>query len=208
VAGWCWADLVARGAVPDRPVVPHIREPSSMRPRSRRTPSSKDKPQNNLSISPPGGQPGQVDRSVSGFANQHDTARNAVIEESPTARDDLSPAHGWLEAIARLDSTRPPADVPPRRWMQVVDDIRRFVDGGFAKKAAALGWTALDLFGCDREKPFARIDRQGLCWLISGNRLIELCENGATIETWTGARQTWRRKQNEPGRVLAWELTP
>jgi hypothetical protein len=71
-----------------------------------------------------------------------------------------------------------------------------------------LGWTALDLFGCDREKPFARIDRQGLCWLIAGNRLIELSESGAIIETWTGARQTWRRKPSEPGRVPAWELMP
>jgi hypothetical protein len=207
VAQWCWADLVVRGGVPDRPVVPDIREHSSARRRSSCTPSSQAKPQNNLSTSPLNGRPGQVDRSVSGFANQHDTARNAVIEESPTDENDLSPAHGWVEAIARLDSARPPADVPPRRWMQIVDDIRRFVHGGFAEKAAALGWAALDLFGCDREKPFARVDRQGLCWLISGNRLIELFENGATIETWTGARQTWRRKKTEPGRVLAWELT-
>jgi len=33
-----------------------------------------------------------------------------------------------------------------------------------------------------------------------------LTENTATIETRTGARQTWRRKPAEPGRVLAWEL--
>jgi hypothetical protein len=25
-------------------------------------------------------------------------------------------------------------------------------------------------------------------------------------QTWTGARQTWRRKPSEPARVLAWEL--
>jgi hypothetical protein len=90
--------------------------------------------------------------------------------------------------------------------MQLIDDIGRLVDSGFATKAAALGWTALDLFGCDREKPFARIDRQGLCWLIAGNRLIDLSESNAIIETRTGGRQTWHRKPSEPDRVLPWEL--
>jgi hypothetical protein len=30
----------------------------------------------------------------------------------------------------------------------------------------------------------------------------------ATIETRTGARQTYHRKPGYPGRVLAWELVP
>jgi hypothetical protein len=41
---------------------------------------------------------------------------------------------------------------------------------------------------------------------LNGDRLIALTENTATIETRTGARQTFRRKPNEPGRVLAWQL--
>jgi len=47
-------------------------------------------------------------------------------------------------------------------------------------------------------KPFARIDQQGLCWLISGNRLVDLSENTALIQTWTCARQTWHRKRASP----------
>ena len=112
----------------------------------------------------------------------------------------------WAEGFARLDPARPPADVPLRRWQQFIDDIGRFFDGGFAARAAALGWGPFDIFGCDRDRPFARIDRLGLGWLISGNRLVDLCENTAIIQTWTGTRQTWRRKPSEPGRVLAWEL--
>jgi hypothetical protein len=84
----------------------------------------------------------------------------------------------------------------------------RLFDGGFVERASVLGWTALDLFGCDRDKPFARIDRQGLCWLIAGSRLVHISENAAIIETWTGAQQTWRRKPHAPDRVLAWELMP
>jgi hypothetical protein len=112
----------------------------------------------------------------------------------------------WAEGFARLDPARPPADVPLRRWQQFIDDVGRFLDSGFAARAAALGWGPFDIFGCDRDRPFARIDQQGLCWLVTGNRVVSLFENAAVIQTWTGQRQTWRRKPSEPGRVLAWEL--
>jgi hypothetical protein len=58
----------------------------------------------------------------------------------------------------------------------------------------------------NRDRPFARVDQAGLLWLLDGDRLIALAENTAAIETRTGARQTYRRKPSEPGRVLAWEL--
>lgn len=136
-------------------------------------------------------------------------------EPSPTAFDkepaaivehDAATPRGWAEGFATLDPDRPPADVPLRRWQQFVDDVGRFLDSGFAKKATAFGWGPFDLFGCDRDRPFARIDQQGLCWHIGGDRLVDLSENAAIIETWTGARQTWRRTPNAVGKVLAWEL--
>jgi hypothetical protein len=52
-----------------------------------------------------------------------------------------------------------PGDVPPRRWLRFIDDCGHFLDGGWAARAKELGWGPLDLFGCDRERPFARIDR-------------------------------------------------
>jgi hypothetical protein len=113
----------------------------------------------------------------------------------------------WAEGFTWLDPDRPPGDVPPRRWLQFVDDLGLFLDGPFAAVAVALGWGPHDLFGCDRDRPFARIDQAGLLWLLDGGRLIALSENTATIEIKTGARQTYRRKPDEPGRVLAWELT-
>jgi hypothetical protein len=108
--------------------------------------------------------------------------------------------------FARLDRDRPPGDVPPRRWQRFVDDVGLFVDSPFCTVAAALGWGALDLFGCDCDRPFARIDQAGLLLLLAGNKLIALSENTATIGMPTGAQQTYRRKAGEPGRVLAWEL--
>jgi hypothetical protein len=97
-------------------------------------------------------------------------------------------------------------DVPLRRWQIFIDDIGRFLDGPFCAAAIGLGWGPHDLFGCDRDRPFARIDQCGLLWLLDGHSLVALSDNTATIETRTGARQTFRCKPGEPGRVLAWEL--
>jgi hypothetical protein len=64
------------------------------------------------------------------------------------------------------------------------------------------------LFGCDRDRPFARIDQAGLLWLLNGDKLVELTATTAMIETETGQRQRWRRKPIARGRVLAWEIAP
>jgi hypothetical protein len=112
----------------------------------------------------------------------------------------------WAEGFALLNPHRPPGDVPLRRWQTFVDDVGRFLDCPFRAVAIALGWGPHDLFGCDRDRPFARLDKAGLLWLLDGDRLVALCENTATIETRSGRRQTFRRKPVGSGRVLAWEL--
>ena len=121
-------------------------------------------------------------------------------------------AHGeipsaWAEGLARLDRNRPPGDVPPSRWRRFVDDAKLFRDSRFCTAAAAFGWTAHDLFGCDPDRPFARVDQAGLLWLLGGTRLVVLTTDAAVIETNTGTRQVWRRKPGDPAQVLAWELT-
>jgi hypothetical protein len=113
----------------------------------------------------------------------------------------------WAETLARLDPARPPCDTPPKQWLQFIDDCGRFIDDGWAPCAEALGWTFLDLFGCNRAKPFSRINHAGLLWLLNGRKLLALRPNAATIATASGGKLTFRKCANEPGRVLAWELS-
>jgi hypothetical protein len=80
------------------------------------------------------------------------------------------------------------------------------LDGGWPAKAAALGWGPLDLFGCDRHRPWSRIDQAGLLWLMAGRRLLALTSKGTAIETASGHRVTYHRVPCDPGRVLAWSL--
>jgi hypothetical protein len=150
------------------------------------------------------------------------TLRVTPVTGSPVVpSDDWSDAHGeraaivefdggvprsWAEAFARLDRARPPVNVPQRRWLQFIDDCGTFLDEGWPARAAALGWGPLDLFGCDRQRPWARIDQQGLLWLLNGRRVVALTADTAIIETPGGGRLVYRRAPSGPGQVLAWDL--
>ena len=111
----------------------------------------------------------------------------------------------WAEGIARLQTMPPPANVPPRRWEQFIDDTARFANHWDAK-AAALGWAVADLWGCHRDKPYERIDCAGLLWLLNGAEIVAMTAQTATIRTRTGAIQTYRRRSTPPWTGLAWEL--
>ena len=133
---------------------------------------------------------------------------DAQEERAAIAQYDGAAPRAWAEALARLDPNRPPNDVPPRRWLRFIDDCGRFFDAGWAARAAAFGWGPLDLFGCDRERPFARVDHLGLLWLVKGGTIVELNRDRAILQTESGAPQTYRRRPVEVGRVvLAWELS-
>jgi hypothetical protein len=136
-------------------------------------------------------------------------SKAATTHGKPAAEDTPS---CWANGFARLDRARLPDDVPRRRWLQFIDDCRAFlgadhstVGGGWAAKAAALGWGAHDLFGCNRERPFARIDQQGLLWLLNGRRLVAVTADTAVLQSSSGSRLVYRRRPT-PNRVLPWEL--
>jgi hypothetical protein len=53
----------------------------------------------------------------------------------------------------------------------------------------------------------ARRDHKGLLSLLNGRKIIELHRDRAIIDTEQGARQSYRRRPVEVGRImLAWEL--
>jgi hypothetical protein len=144
-------------------------------------------------------------RGAASAENDTCRERSEKREESRCGRLPGIPG-AWVAGLARLHPDCPPADVPATRWQQFVDDARRVFDGGIVAQAAAAGWTAHDLFGCDDEKPFARVDQWGLVWFVKGGRAVSMSMSAAVIETPTGARQTYRRRDGTPGRVLVWEL--
>jgi hypothetical protein len=156
-----------------------------------------------------GGVAGETENAPAPADTAPATWGEADIERAAIIEHDGKIPRAWAEGFAQLRPERPPFDVPPKRWQQFIDDIGCFLDAGWAEKAAALSWGPLDLFGCDRERPFDRIGHAGLLWLLDGDRCVELNRQTAVIERRTGTRQTFRRRPVAFGEiVLAWELVP
>jgi hypothetical protein len=70
----------------------------------------------------------------------------------------------WFKGIACLDPARAPREVPPHRWRQLVSDSTEFLVSSekWAERAAVVGWTATDLFGCHRQRPVDHLGSAGL----------------------------------------------
>ena len=66
----------------------------------------------------------------------------------------------------------------------------------WALKAFELGWEPSEVFGLHPTAPAARVDAQGLAWLLGGgSRVVALDEEGADIVTPLGSRQRYYRRQ-------------
>ena len=141
-------------------------------------------------------------------AEETATSSDAGAKPAAAVEHDGVTLDAWSEGFARLHPDCPPGNVPPERWVTFIDDVRSFLGSPFCAVVTTLGWKAHDLFGCDRDRPLARVDQAGLLWLLNGDRLIALTTETAVIERRTGTRQTWRRKAAEASQVLVWELPP
>jgi hypothetical protein len=113
----------------------------------------------------------------------------------------------WLDLVNTLDMRRPPLDVPLSRWLNFLEDLRRFFDGRWLRQALALGWDEYQLFGCDREKPYARVDHQGLLWFTNCGEVTAMTEETADIVTALGAKHVYHARYPDPDLVcLPWQL--
>jgi TubC N-terminal docking domain len=116
----------------------------------------------------------------------------------------------WANGVARLREISPPRSYPTHAWQQLIGDAESFLEN-WAPQGAALGWPGWSLFGCHRRAPWGRIQGMGLVLLLRGDEIAALTATEAAIRTWTGARQTYRRKPADPlhpaERCLVWELS-
>jgi hypothetical protein len=111
---------------------------------------------------------------------------------------------GGVRAILMADGAQ---KIPPQRWPRVQRDAARLVKGGWLERALIRGWTAADLFGCDRRAPWHRLDRAGLLLLVGGHEIVELTGDNAVLRTSTGSVLRYRRRPPaRPPMALLWEL--
>ena len=113
------------------------------------------------------------------------------------------PGQRYAIVLAKLVSDCPQL-IEPEVWQQAVADARAFL-ARWGTQAAALGWTARELFGLHpvSERPAARYRRlsrynsTGLIWLLQGRPVVALTVETAAIQTASGGILTYR-KNNKP----------
>ncbi len=112
----------------------------------------------------------------------------------------------WVQSVADLLTMPCPASCPDAKWQALREDAYTFLRN-HAARAHELGWTALDLFGVHRTRPWVRFDVLGLVPLLAVAKVVALSEGQAVIEKPSGARFMFRRHTMAPDETcLVWEL--
>jgi hypothetical protein len=111
----------------------------------------------------------------------------------------------WVAGLERLNTMACPISVEGKRWSQLQEDAKRFVDA-WGGHAAALGWSALDIFGCHPALPSCRQDCMGLVWLVAGAEIRAMSTEVVTLRRSSGSLRRARKSAVIYGRTLAWEL--
>ena len=128
-----------------------------------------------------------------------------VEERAAVVEYDGNIPREWAEGFALLDCAKCPAGVPAGRWRQFIEDAARFLDG-WASRAAGLGWTTAEVFGCHPEVPYARLDCMGLVWLLDGAEILAISAEGVRIRKPSGAMLTIYRRTGGAPSVPVWYL--
>jgi hypothetical protein len=124
--------------------------------------------------------------------------KTTVLDIPPDVPED------WAQGVVKLLGAEPVEGFSSDRWRQTGEDAKRLLrDHGAA--AARCGWSTLDLFGAHPVAPAARYDSAGLALLLRGGAVTEINAKAATISMPSGARLTFRRRDNRDG-VPLWTL--
>ena len=102
----------------------------------------------------------------------------------------------WLAALAALDTSRPPAGIAPDLWPVILADAQ-WIARHHGDTAAALGWTASDLFGLS-EYP----GEGGLADRLNGARRIAFT---SSVAHWRGEDcEGWLWRRTLTDKPLIW----
>jgi len=108
-----------------------------------------------------------------------------------------------LAGLGRLKAEPGPRIANPAVWPEVVADACRLADEGWAAKALALGWEALELFGAS--PAVGGDDRlDSLAVWLGGRQLVLIGEHSAVVAE--GRARSIFPRFDPAGAVMLWEL--
>lgn len=150
--------------------------------------------------------PQSPDPAKSNIADAATIADHNTLERAAIIEEGAGVPREWAEGYARMLSMPCPSGFFPDQWQTVLDATGRFMDE-WANKAAALGWTAAEVFGAYPLAPLADHSRRGLVFYLKpGERIAAISAEVAIFENARGVRQTRYRERIASGGVPAWNL--
>jgi hypothetical protein len=145
---------------------------------------------------------GRTVATVATVAAQGTAERNRL--HSVVASPAEMPAE-WTAGLATLKRIPCPVAVDLDRWRQLQVDANCIIDR-WSVQTTALGWSTLDVFGCDPEHPADREDRAGLAWMIRGASIQVITQEVAILRCFGGLLQAVPKCRFTQRRILAWDL--
>jgi hypothetical protein len=140
-------------------------------------------------------------RTIASFSGEADNARRPLSVTPPLTDIPTN----WASGLLGIAEKPCPITIEPKRWLQLQEDANRFVDQ-WGRQAAALGWSALDIFGCHPTRPTDRYDTMGLVWMIADAEVVAMSAEIASLRNAAGTHQGLWRCPIAHGRILAWDL--
>jgi hypothetical protein len=126
-------------------------------------------------------------------------------EASPSAHAPGIVPVGWLAGLQRLNAMTCPISVEPNRWSQLQGDANRFV-ATWGRQATALGWSALDVFGCHPASPSGRYDCMGVVWMVASSEVRAMSTELVIFRKSSGSlKRAWKSPATYE-RILVWDL--
>jgi hypothetical protein len=99
-----------------------------------------------------------------------------------------------------------PPGFSPERWQRIIDAAGVFLDR-WAVEAIRCGWSDLDVFGANPDRPDARFDCMGLVLLLDRREIVGIDQHGADLIACPDrARQRYRRRPPPADTVSLWDL--
>jgi len=137
------------------------------------------------------------------FPTSQPHSRPSPADGENTPRQDIP--LDWVRGVERLHRLPAHAGVPQHRWGVFLNDFDQFIHGrgGWAERAADLGWDTLALFGCHPTRPLDHLNGAGLLWRISGGKITAMQSDWATIEI-DGVQRIIHRRPSPANFVLPW----
>lgn len=115
-----------------------------------------------------------------------------VAERAAIVQEGACVPREWAEGFATLEARPAPRGVNEAEWLAMMNAAGRFLDE-WGAKAAALGWTAGELFALDAQAPMGRLDRRGAGFFLARCKVVAITATEIVVKAGDSVQRVYRK---------------